>query len=80
MVQHIKLMFIPNNTYFNIYVVVLLQERSDVESKAARKLYNPLLETESTFVRVNSYFCETESTFVRVNVVFFVKLKVHLLG
>lgn len=27
------------------------QEKSDVESKAARLLYNPILETESTFVR-----------------------------
>ena len=37
--------------WLNEKTVKNLQERSDVESKAARKLYNPLLETESTFVR-----------------------------
>lgn len=29
------------------------QERSDEESRAARVLYSPLLETEHTFVKVN---------------------------
>ena len=30
----------------------ILQEKSDVETRAARRLYNPILETESTFVKV----------------------------
>ena len=30
----------------------MLQEKSDLESKAARQLYSPLLQTENTFVRV----------------------------
>ncbi|XP_076079721.1 protein FAM228B-like isoform X4 [Mytilus galloprovincialis] len=37
------------------------QEKSDVESKAARQLYNPLLETESTFVKdIEEYVCHKD--------------------
>ncbi|XP_071135807.1 protein FAM228B-like isoform X7 [Mytilus edulis] len=36
-------------------------EKSDVESKAARQLYNPLLETESTFVKdIEEYVCHKD--------------------
>ena len=31
------------------------QEKSDLESKAAKTLYTPLLETEDTFVRVSIF-------------------------
>ncbi|XP_063402432.1 protein FAM228B-like isoform X7 [Mytilus trossulus] len=47
--------------WLNEKTVKSLQEKSDVESKAARQLYNPLLETESTFVKdIEEYVCHKD--------------------
>lgn len=47
--------------WLNEKTVKSLQEKSDVESKAARQLYNPLLETESTFVKdLEEYVCHKD--------------------
>ncbi|KAK3097477.1 hypothetical protein FSP39_009971 [Pinctada imbricata] len=47
--------------WLNEKTVKGLQEKSDVETKAARGLYNPILETESTFVKdVDSFLTHKE--------------------
>ncbi|XP_060597955.1 protein FAM228B-like isoform X8 [Ruditapes philippinarum] len=52
--------------WLNEKTVKTLQEKSDLESRAARQLYSPLLQTESTFVRdVDNYINHRDVTDLR---------------
>lgn len=52
--------------WLNEKTVKTLQEKSDLESKAARQLYSPLLQTENTFVRdVDNYINQRDVTDLR---------------
>lgn len=52
--------------WLNEKTVKTLQEKSDLESKAARQLYSPLLQTENTFVKdVEDFITHREITNLR---------------
>ncbi|XP_052241954.1 protein FAM228B-like isoform X5 [Dreissena polymorpha] len=52
--------------WLNEKTVKTLQEKSDLESKAARQLYSPLLQTENTFVKdVEDFISHRELTNLR---------------
>ncbi|XP_053397290.1 protein FAM228B-like isoform X3 [Mercenaria mercenaria] len=52
--------------WLNDKTVKTLQEKSDLESKAARQLYSPLLQTENTFVKdVEDYITRRDVTDLR---------------
>lgn len=52
--------------WLNEKTIKTLQEKSDLESKAARQLYSPLLQTENTFVKdVEDFITHRETTNLR---------------